>query len=197
MKRFPIARGGGLLLMAAMVAVLALTSTGPVAIAQEPAAAADVWAPFRYFVGTWKGGGEGNPGAGTGEETFAFILRGAYLQVANKAVFLPQQKNPQGEVHEDMGVFSYDKARKTFVLRQFHVEGFVNEYVLESLPPDGQTFVFVSTSIENIPAGFKARLTYRVLDPDSFEQTFDLAPPGQEFACYSKGVMKRQKGAPK
>lgn len=27
-----------------------------------------------------------------------------------------------------------------------------------------------------------------------FEQTFDLAPPGRAFACYSKGVMKRVKG---
>lgn len=80
--------------MAAMAVVL--SSTAPLAVAQEPAAAADVWAPFRYFVGSWKG----------------------------------------------------------------------------ACPPaDGKTFVFVSEAIENIPAGFKARLTYRILDADSFEQT--------------------------
>jgi hypothetical protein len=168
----------------------------PAAFAQQaPAAAPDVWAPLRYFVGSWRGGGEGTPGTGTGEETFAFILRGTYLQVRNKAVFDPQAKNPTGEVHEDWGVFSYDKARKTFVLRSFHVEGFVNQYVLQDQTADPKSFVFVSESIENIPAGFKARLTYRILDADTFEQTFDLAPPGQEFTCYSKGVMKRQKGA--
>ncbi len=157
----------------------------------------DVWGPFRYFVGRWTGAGEGGPGASTGEQTFEFILRGAYLQVRNKAVFAPQEKNPGGEVHEDMGVFSYDKTRKTFVLRQFHVEGFVNQYVLQSVPADGQAFVFVSEAIENIPPGFQARLTYRILDADSFEQTFDLAPPGQDFSCYSQGIMKRQKGAPR
>ncbi len=162
---------------------------------QPPAGApADVWAPFRFFVGTWKGAGAGSPGAGAGEQNWAFILRGTFLEVQNKAVFDPQEKNPKGEVHEDMGVFSYDKARQKYILRQFHVEGFVNQYILESLPADGKTFVFVSESIENIPAGFKARLTYRLLDPDSFEQTFDLAPPGQAFTCYSKGVMKRVKG---
>jgi hypothetical protein len=169
----------------------------PAASAQEASAAPDVWAPLRFFVGSWKGGGEGTPGAGTGEETFAFFLRGTYLQVRNKAVFDPQEKNPKGEVHEDWGVFSYDKARKTFVLRSFHVEGFVNQYVLENPAPDAKTFVFVSESIENIPAGFRARLTYRILDGDTFEQTFDLAPPGQEFTCYSKGTLKRQKGGPK
>lgn len=165
--------------------------------AQEPAAPADVWAPLRFFVGSWIGQGEGTPGMGKGVQTFEFILRGTFLHVRNKAVFDPQDKNPKGEVHEDWGVFSYDKARKAFVLRQFHVEGFVNQYVLEDPGPDAKTFVFISEAIENIPAGFRARLTYRVLDPDSFEQSFDLAPPGQEFTCYSKGVMKRQKGAAK
>ena len=61
----------------------------------------------------------------------------------------------------------------------------------------GETFVFVSEAIENIPAGFRARLTYRPLDADTFEQTFNLAPPGQDFTCNSKGVMKRMKGAQK
>ena len=177
------------------LALLLATVFVPLALSQQPAAApADVWAPFRAFVGTWKGAGEGSPGRGTGVQTFAFILRGMYLQVQNKTTIAPSEKNPKGEVHEDMGVFSYDQARKTYILRQFHVEGFVNQYVLESQPAEGKPFVFVSEAIENIPAGFKARLTYRILDPDSFEQTFDLAPPGQAFTCYSKGVMKRVKG---
>ncbi len=116
---------------------------------------------------------------------------------ATRRSSIPRPRIPAGEVHEDWGVFSYDKARKTFVLRSFHVEGFVNQYVLESPTADAKTFVFVSESIENIPAGFRARLTYRIIDNDTFEQTFDLAPPGQEFTCYSKGIMKRQKGEPK
>ena len=192
MTRVPIRFFAAFVLLVSGVAVIAVFSQQPPA-----AAPADIWAPFRVFVGTWKGGGEGSPGQGTGEQTFAFILRGTYLQVQNKAVYPAQEKNPKGEVHEDMGVFSYDEARKTYVLRQFHVEGFVNQYVLQSPPAEGQPFVFVTESIENIPAGFKARLTYKFLDADTFEQTFDLAPPGQEFTCYSKGLMKRQKGEPR
>jgi hypothetical protein len=178
-----------------LAVVLSVLATGaPAGQAQKAGAPADVWAPLRFFVGSWAGQGEGSPGMGKGVQTFEFILRGTFLHVRNKAVFDPQDKNPQGEVHEDWGVFSYDKARQTFVLRQFHVEGFVNQYVLEHAAPEAKTFVFVSEAIENIPAGFKARLTYKILDADTFEQTFDLAPPGQEFSCYSKGVMKRQKG---
>jgi hypothetical protein len=48
------------------------------------------------------------------------------------------------------------------VLRQFHVEGFVNQYVLEpgSTP---ERLVFTTEAIENIPAGWRARETIRVL----------------------------------
>jgi hypothetical protein len=191
MKRSPV---WPMLVLMVSVALFAAPPLSPQG-SQTPAA--DVWAPFRFFVGNWQGQGEGTPGMGKGVQTFEFILRGTFLHVRNKAVFDPQDKNPQGEIHEDWGVFSYDKARKTFILRQFHVEGFVNQYVLENAPPDGKMFVFVTEAIENIPAGVKARLTYKVLDVDTFEQTFDLARPGQEFICYSKGIMKRVKGAAK
>jgi len=164
---------------------------------QESSPPTDPWAPFRFFVGDWGGRGEGGPGVSTGEQSFSFILRGTYLHVRNKAVFVPQEKNPKGETHEDWGVFSYDKSRQTFVLRQFHVEGFVSQYVLEKILSDGKMFVFTTEAIENIPAGFKARLTYKILDADTFEQTFDLAAPGKDFECYSKGVMERKKGEPK
>jgi len=153
--------------------------------------ATDVWAPFRFFEGRWEGKGEGGPGVSRGKQTWEFMLRGRYLQVRNESRFEPQEKNPAGEVHEDFGIISYDKTRKTYVFRQFHVEGFVNQYISDGLNADGKTFVFVSEAIENIPPGIRARLTYRILDDNSFEQTFDLAAPGQEFACYSKGVMNR------
>ena len=39
------------------------------------------------------------------------------------------------------------------VLRQFHGEGFVNEYVMEPVLGDGKSFEFVTVRIENISAG--------------------------------------------
>jgi hypothetical protein len=159
---------------------------------QQPNEPQDVWKPFQFFVGQWEGTGEGQPGISHGSQQWEFVLGGKYLQVKNEARFDPQEKNPKGEVHEDWGFISYDRLRKVYVFRQFHVEGFVNQYICTGPAPDGKTFVFLSEAIENIPPGFKARLTYRILDDNSFEQTFDLAPPGKEMACYSKGIMTRK-----
>lgn len=80
----------------------------------------DIWQPFKYFVGTWEGQGEGQGGVSKGKQEWAFILSGKYLQVRNEA-----------------------------------------------------------------------RLTYKILNENEFQQTFDLAAPGKELDCYSTGVMKR------
>ncbi len=164
-------------------------SVGPASPSEEKVP--EVWRPFQFFVGKWEGTGEGKPGISRGAQEFTFVLGGRYLQVRNEAVFAPQERNPKGERHEDWGFFSYDQLRKAYVFRQFHVEGFVNQYVCPSPSDDGKTFIFLSEAIENLPPGFKARLTYRILDDDSFEQTFDLSAPGQEMECYSKGIMTR------
>jgi hypothetical protein len=90
-------------------------------------------------------------------------------------------------------MFSYDRGRKKFALRQFHVEGFVNQYSGEAIAADGKTLSFVSESIENIPAGFRARETYRIISADEFTETFELAEPGKEFAIYSETRFRRKK----
>jgi hypothetical protein len=42
-----------------------------------------------------------------------------FIYVRNKSIYPPQEKNPKGETHEDTGFFSYDKAVKKLMLRQF------------------------------------------------------------------------------
>jgi hypothetical protein len=64
------------------------------------------------------------------------------------------------------GAFSYDRGRKQFVLRQFHVEGFVNQYRLDTSAGNDKILVFVTESIENIPAGWRAKESYRILNND-------------------------------
>lgn len=113
---------------------------------------ADVWEPLKFFVGAWEGTIKGKPGQGTCAREYQFVLNNKFLHVKNRSTYAPQEKNPKGEVHEDWGMVSYDRARKTFVLRQFHVEGFVNQYVVETLAADGKTLSFMSESFENILA---------------------------------------------
>ena len=102
-------------------------------------------------------------------------------------------KNSKGEVHEDWCMVSFDKGRKKLVLRQFHVEGFVNQYLMSSSSADGKTIVFTSESIENIPAGFRARETYKILGSAEFMEVFAIAEPGKDFEIYSEGHFRRKK----
>lgn len=151
----------------------------------------DQLAKLSPLAGKWRGEGHGEPGDSTVERSYRWVLGGRYLESRNRSTYAPQAANPKGEVHEDVGYVSHDKARKLLVARQFHVEGFVNQYVLESAADS--TFVFVSEAIENIPAGFRARETLRLLGEDELEETFEIAPPGQDFAVYSKTSLRRTK----
>jgi hypothetical protein len=67
---------------------------------------------------------------------------------------------------------SQNQSRKQFVLRQFHVEGFVNQYVMTASSADGKTIVFTTESIENIPVGWRARETYKRSGADEFVEVF-------------------------
>jgi hypothetical protein len=150
-----------------------------------------MWTNLNFLVGSWQGTGSGQPGNSQVERSYQFILNGKFLEQRNKSTLPPQSQNPRGEIHEDLGLIGYDKARKTFVYRQFHAEGFVNQYVMEPITPYGKTIVFTTESIENIPAGWRARETYQVLSPDEFTQTFELAEPGKDFELYVRNQFKR------
>jgi hypothetical protein len=84
-----------------------------------------------------------------------------------------------------------EKSAQKLVLRQFHVEGFVNHYVLDRISEDGRTIVFVTVAIENIPSGCRGRETYEVLSTDEFVETFAVAPPGKDFETYSQARSRR------
>jgi len=76
-------------------------------------------------------------------------------------------------------------------LASIHVEGFVDQFVLQSESPG--EIVFVSESIENIPSRWRARETYRVVGPDEFVERFDIAEPGKDFEPYSETRFHRGK----
>jgi hypothetical protein len=172
-----------------VTALLLLASVGA---AQKPVPV-DSWGPLRSLVGTWEGAGNGQPGESKVQREYRLVLNNKYIHVENKSTYDPQPKNPKGEVHQDWGMMSFDKARKTFVFRQFHGEGFVNQYVMTSSSADSKTIVFTSESIENIPAGYRARETYKILGPDEFTEVFEIAELGKEFEIYSESHFKRKK----
>jgi hypothetical protein len=163
----------------------------PVPAAAQPAAtAADPLAPVAALVGRWTGTTEGQPGTGTVERTYERVLADRFVQVRNRSTYPPQPKNPKGEVHEDLGFFGVDKARKAIVFRQFHVEGFVSQYVVDPASTSGR-LVMVTEAIENIPAGWRARETYVFDGASQLEETFELAAPGKDFEVYSRNRLTR------
>lgn len=142
------------------------------------------------LVGKWQGTSEGQPGTGTLTREYRSVLRDRFIEETNRSVYPPQEKNPKGEIHEHRSFFSFDNARKTVVFRQFHGEGFVNQYVLDPTTKPG-VLVFVSEAIENIPKGYRARETYTFLGENEFEEVFEIAEPGKDFVLYSKARLKR------
>jgi hypothetical protein len=172
-----------------------LLLTPPIAllIAVGAVAQADPWAALRVFEGKWEGPTTGKPGKGSTSREYRFELNGRFLFQRDKSVYHAEDPAAKPVVHEDFGVFSYDAGLKKVVWRQFHSEGMVNEYTLESVSADGRSIEFVTTKIENLPPGFRAKKLYRVLSAGEIEETFWLAPPGQDFAVYTQARLQRVK----
>jgi hypothetical protein len=176
-----------MLRITAAVAVL-LASLGQNAQKTAP----DPFERIAFMVGRWQGPQEGQPGTGTATREYSRVLNGRFIRVMNRSEYPVQQKNPKGEIHHDEGYFSFDRTRRKLVLRQFHQEGFFNQYVED----DGATptkIVLTSEALENVPAGWKARETYLLLGPDEFEEVFELAQGGKPFEVYSRARFKRVK----
>jgi hypothetical protein len=150
-----------------------------------------MWTALNYFIGSWQGSGKGKAGRSRVERTYEFVLNSKFIFVRSKSTYDPQETNPKGEIHEEWGFISYDRARETFVFRQFHIEGFVNQYILAEFAEDSQTIGFITEGIENIPPGWVAKETYRILSPNEFVEVFELAGPGKGFEVYSENRLQR------
>jgi hypothetical protein len=174
------------LLTAAVMACV----TPEIAVAQVSDSPVDPLKPLEFLIGRWTGTSEGEPGTGSVEREYTRVLNGRYIQVRSRVVYGPQAKNPHGETHEEIGIISFDAARRVAVLRQFHVEGFVNQYV-GKLADGADKFVFTTEAIENLPTGWRARETYEWLGADRLEEVFELAEPRTNYQVYSRVMLKR------
>jgi ubiquinone/menaquinone biosynthesis C-methylase UbiE len=161
--------------------------------AQTTKAQSDPWVNLRVLEGKWEGEVKGKPGKGVASREYRFELEGRFMSARNKSVYEPKSPNTQSEVHDDFGMFSYDRALKKIVLRQFHKEGFVNEFTLDPVSADGKLLEFITVRIENIPPGWRAKEVYRMVSPDEWFETFSLAAPGKDFELYSEAHLKRVK----
>jgi hypothetical protein len=143
----------------------------------------------RFLVGRWEGTTQGDPGHGTVTRSYEFVLGNRFIHERNTSTYPPQEKNEKGELHEHWSFLGYDRIRKALVLRQFHAEGFVNQYVRNEAA--GSQIVFEGEAFENLDSNWRAREVYDILGPDEFTETFQLAEPGKPYQTYSKNHFKR------
>ena len=175
--------------MKPLIALMLLLVTAVGAAEQQ---ATDRWAPVRFMLGEWRGEASGEPGKGTVARTYEMVLGDKFIEEHNTSRY-EAKPGREPEIHHHRGFFSYDKARKTLMLRHFHEEGFVNLYALDGEKSTATKLVFESVNFENFSNDWKARETYEVISPDEFIETFELAEPGKEFVVYSRNHFKRSK----
>lgn len=176
-----LSRRAALLTLA--VAAAGCATAAPPAIA--PPALDRRLTPLSRLVGVWHGTAEGEPGVGTVTRTYTPILAGKFIEERNESRYT------SGEIHHHLAYWSFDRIRARFVLRQFHEESFVNQYVAATADFVDGVLVVNTEAIENIPAGFRARETYRFNGADAFEEIFEIAEPNADFARYSHNRFTR------
>lgn len=147
---------------------------------------------FDFLIGKWKG-----TGSGFGNEKsvikseFNFVMEGKYIEVINDSKFEPTAKKPNGEHHIDKGFISYNSTRDLFIFRQFHIEGFVIQYILVDSLSSNSKLVFESEEIENFVPGGKARWVISIVDGNAIETTFDVSMPNKGYQCFGENKLKR------
>ncbi len=68
-------------------------------------------------------------------------------------------------------------------------------YPAQDKNPKGETHehrsFFSFDRARNIPNGYRARETYTFINPNEFEEVFEIAEPGKEFELYSRARLRR------
>jgi len=136
---------------------------------------------FNFLIGNWQGVETGVAGNGIGFRTYTYELNDNYIMEKNQSTFPITEKKPKGEVHRDIGIFSYNANTNETIYRSFNVEGFTNIFVLDSVNSTRQKFVFITREIENNPGNWKARVIIEKISAEEFIETFDIAMNGVNY----------------
>jgi len=170
----------------------ALCVLAPIVSAQQDDNATnDRWGVLTYFVGKWVGEGSGLGGASSVTHRFETVMDGQFIRWTTTSVTKPEEANPEGETHEDIGFISFDELRTRYVLRQFLSEGYVNTYELVSTGDDGRTLTFETVDVEGLPDGWRARMTLAIKGETTFVWHLELGPPEQDYFECRTGQMER------
>ena len=148
---------------------------------------------FAFLFGEWTGTGSGFGNTRSKiQSEFKVIMNGKYIQIKNYTESEPNKSKPKGDKHTDWGILSFDKKRKKVIYRQFHSEGYVNQYVLNDSLSTDTKLIFETETIENFVEAGKARWTIRKHGDKEIEIKFDVSVPGKESAYYNTHRLRKK-----
>ena len=139
---------------------------------------------LHFLVGEWRGVGDGKWGSSAAERQYKLVFGENFIRGHGRSVYPRQDKNREGEIHESLDMYSFDQQRQTVVLRQFDNEGFVTTYYLDLETGNPDLLIFESAQLENVPLGWKARVTFERKGTDEFHEYFHLDKATGTFERY-------------
>ena len=131
------------------------------------------WEAWKYLIGEWEGGHEGDPGQGHGTFTFSFELDQNILVRRNRTVF-PTTPEHEGYAHDDLLIIYIEFTGQKRAI-YFDNEEHVIHYEV-SLAPEQNNIILESDAIPSAP---QFRFTYIRTGDDSLAARFEMAPPGK------------------
>ncbi|HLF89116.1 MAG TPA: heme-binding beta-barrel domain-containing protein [Anaerolineales bacterium] len=135
--------------------------------------------PLRFLIGKWEGHGEGFGQKSEVEHSYQFVLQDQFIQSQTTSIVRGEDGTTE-EIHEDLGIFSFDSARKKIIFRAFYSEGYINEYVMEEGTQAENQIILTTEKAENA-GGMMARLRTEIISENEYVMTLDLANKGGEF----------------
>lgn len=145
------------------------------------------WEAWKFLLGEWEGGHEGDPGQGYGQFSFSLELDQNILVRRSRTVF-PTTPERQGYSHDDLLII-YTEFSGLKRAIYFDNEEHTIHYEV-SLSPDQKSIILESDPVPSEP---QFRFTYIKTGEDSLDARFEMTPPGQPGAwlVYLEGISRR------
>ncbi len=145
------------------------------------------WKAWKYLLGEWEGGHEGEPGPGHGRFSFSFDLDENILVRKSRTVFPPTAERA-GYTHDDLLIIfnDFDGARRGIY---FDNEQHVIHYEVQ-IAADKKTITLQSDPVAGMP---QFRFVYTQTGKDTLQARFEMTPPDKpgEFFTYIEGPSRR------
>ena len=140
--------------------------------------ATDRWGRVRFLLGTWAGEASGDSGKATVKRTYTLAPDGQFINEQSTMRF-EATNGRKPEIRHQTGSITYDKDRKTFMLRLG-----VQSYALNTDKSMAEYLIFDAGT---------AHASYDVISPNEFVEILEVAEPGKAWVERGRIHFRRKK----